>query len=248
MRKRHGCLGVPCLFSTYIGYDMRVKGFLFDMDGVLFDSMSNHTRSWVLTMNSWDIPCTEEEFYLHEGRTGGSTTNLLFQRTFGRDASEQERKQVYELKTKHFKSLPLAQPMEGALELLKRLKSEGYILGVVTGSAQASLLGRIESSFPGIFSPDHIVSAHDVVNGKPHPEPYLKGLAKLGLSAQEAIVVENAPMGVESAKAAGIFTITLNTGPLDNKMFHDLKTDRLYPSMRAFCDDWSRLSHELNTI
>ncbi|MGL4992904.1 MAG: HAD family hydrolase [Bacteroidales bacterium] len=227
---------------------MRVKGFLFDMDGVLFDSMRNHTRSWVLTMNSWGVPCSEEEFYLHEGRTGGSTTNLLFKRTFGRDATELERKEVYELKTKHFRSLPLAQPMEGALELLSTLKQQGYLLGVVTGSAQASLLGRIESSFPGIFSPEHIVSAHDVVKGKPDPEPYLKGLQKLGISASEAIVVENAPMGVESAKAAGIFTITLNTGPLSDSMFHELNTDRLYPTMRSFCDDWDRLSKELNTI
>lgn len=222
-----------------------LKAVLFDMDGVLFDSMKNHTKSWYQTMNEWNIPCTREEFYLHEGRTGAGTTRLLFNRELNREPSEEEIKAVYTLKTKYFNQLPLAQPMPGALELLRKIKSEGIEVCVVTGSAQQSLLSRLDSAFPDIFDAKHLICARDVKRGKPDPEPYLKALELMGVSAGEAIVVENAPMGVESAKAAGIFTVTVNTGPLDPALFEQLGTDKLYPTMQALCDDWHSLYESL---
>lgn len=222
-----------------------LKAVLFDMDGVLFDSMKNHTKSWYQTMKEWNIPCTRDEFYLHEGRTGAGTTKLLFNRELKRDPSDEEVKAVYSLKTKYFNELPLAQPMPGALALLRKIKAQGIQVCVVTGSAQQSLLSRLNSAFPGIFDEKHIICARDVKRGKPDPEPYLKGLQLMGVSADEAIVIENAPMGVQSSKAAGIFTVTVNTGPLDPQIFLDLATDRLYPSMQALCNDWTSLYDSL---
>ena len=64
-----------------------------------------------------------------------------------------------------------------------------------------------------------MVTAFDVKYGKPHPEPYLMGLEKAGVHANEAFVVENAPMGVEAGVAAGIFTIAVNTGPSPTKCY-----------------------------
>ncbi|MGL4780173.1 MAG: HAD family hydrolase [Bacteroidales bacterium] len=222
-----------------------LKVVLFDMDGVLFDSMKNHTESWFLTMSKWNIPCTKDEFYLHEGRTGASTTRLLFNRELGRDPSDEEIKAVYEMKTFHFNQLPKAIPMSGSLELLKKIKSQGIEVCVVTGSGQVSLLSRLDSAFPGIFDEKHLVSARDVKKGKPDPEPYLKALKLMNVSADEAIVIENAPMGVESAKAAQIFTVTVNTGPLDEKLFYSLGTDKLYPSMQSLAENWDKLYIEI---
>ncbi|MGL5786395.1 MAG: HAD family hydrolase [Bacteroidales bacterium] len=222
-----------------------LKVVLFDMDGVLFDSMKNHTASWFQTMNEWNISCSRDEFYLHEGRTGAGTTRLLFNRELKRDPSEEEIRAVYEMKTKYFNELPLAQPMPGALELLRKIRAQGIEVCVVTGSAQQSLLSRLDSAFPGIFDAKHIICARDVKKGKPDPEPYLKGLELMGVKAEEAIVVENAPMGVQSAKAAGIYTVTVNTGPLDESLFYDLGTDKLYPGMQDLCDNWSNLYAEL---
>lgn len=218
-----------------------LKAVLFDMDGVLFDSMKNHTASWFKTMNEWNIACTRDEFYLHEGRTGAGTTRLLFNRELRRDPSEEEIKAVYAMKTKYFNQLPLAEPMPGALELLRKIKAQGIDVCVVTGSAQQSLLSRLNSAFPDIFDEKHIICARDVSKGKPDPEPYLKGLELMGVKAGEAIVVENAPMGVQSAKAAGIYTVTVNTGPLDESLFYDLGTDKLYPGMQDLCDNWEHL-------
>ena len=86
-----------------------------------------------------------------------------------------------------------------------------------------------------------MVTAFDVERGKPDPEPYLMGLQKGGLHADECVVVENAPLGVRAAKAAGIFTIAVNTGPLPNEALTDEGADILLPSMQALCDAWNML-------
>ena len=90
-----------------------------------------------------------------------------------------------------------------------------------------------------------MVTAFDVKYGKPNPEPYLMALKKGNLKANEAIVVENAPLGVEAGHAAGIFTVAVNTGPLDDKVLLAAGADLLFPSMQAFCDSWEDLFKEL---
>ena len=77
---------------------------------------------------------------------------------------------------------------------------------VVTGSGQLSLLDKLNHNFPGIFKQELMVTAFDVKYGKPNPEPYLMALQKAGIQANEAIVVENAPLGVHAGVAAEIFT------------------------------------------
>ena len=80
----------------------------------------------------------------------------------------------------------------------------------------------------------------DSKRGKPDPEPYLMGLQKAGIKAEEAIVVENAPLGVESAKGAGIFVIAANTGPLEDSILKDAGANIVVPGMK----DVARLLRE----
>ena len=101
---------------------------------------------------------------------------------------------------------------------------------------------RLNHHFPGVFCRELMVTAFDVKRGKPDPEPYLMGLQKGGLRAEECIVVENAPLGVRAAKAAGIFTIAVNTGPLPDNALTDEGADLLLPSMQALSDAWEELS------
>ena len=86
-----------------------------------------------------------------------------------------------------------------------------------------------------------MVTAFDVKHGKPHPEPYLMALKKGGFKANEAIVVENAPLGVKSAVAAGVFTIAVNTGPLDDSILLNEGANLLFPSMMSLADEWDNL-------
>ncbi len=208
---------------------MPIKAVLFDMDGVLYDSMPNHAKAWSEAVTDFGLYMTPHEAYMHEGRTGSGTINILARRHWGREATPEEMEEIYAAKSALFGTLPEPGPMPGAAELLQGVRDLGLTVVLVTGSAQHSLLERLSKDFPGIFDPDRMVTAFDVKHGKPHPEPYLMGLEKAGVTAEEAIVVENAPLGVEAARAAGIYTIALNTGPLSPKVLLDAGADIVLP-------------------
>lgn len=213
------------------GLTGRLKAVLFDMDGVLFDSMPNHAYAWSHAMTKFGLAMTREEVYMNEGRTGSATINMLAQRFWGRDATEEEKQLIYEAKSKVFNTCPEAKPMPGALETLQAVKAKGLKIVLVTGSAQTSLLDKLERSYPGFFHQDLMVTGFDVKLGKPYPEPYLKGLQKAGIKAEEGIVVENAPLGVQAGHAAGIFTIAANTGPLADEVLKNAGADVVLPGM-----------------
>lgn len=213
---------------------MPIKAVLFDMDGVLYDSMPNHAKAWSTAVTEFGLSMSPHEAYLHEGRTGHGTINILAQRHWGRNATTEEMERIYAAKSALFNTFPEPQPMPGAAQLLQSIRDLGLTIVLVTGSAQHSLLTRLAHDFPGIFSAERMVTAFDVKHGKPHPEPYLMGLEKAGVSASEAIVIENAPLGVEAAHAAGIYTIAVNTGPLSPKVLLDAGADIVLPREGGF--------------
>ena len=174
----------------------KLKAVLFDMDGVLFNSMPYHSEAWHQVMKTHGLDLSREEAYMHEGRTGASTINIVFQRELGKEATQEEIESIYHEKSILFNSYPEAERMPGAWELLQKVKSE---------------------------------------------EPYLMALRKGGFKADEAIVIENAPLGVEAGHKAGIFTIAVNTGPLDGQVLLDAGADLLFPSMQALCDSWDTI-------
>ena len=223
---------------------INLKAVLFDMDGVLFDSMKNHAVAWVEAMKRYGMHMEKEEAYLHEGRTGSGTINIISQRERGHQATEEEVKKIYQAKSDIFNSLPKAEPMPGAYELLQKIKKNGLVPMVVTGSGQLSLLEKLNRSYPDVFRQELMVTAFDVKYGKPNPEPYLMALQKAHIKANEAIVVENAPLGVCAGVAAGIFTVALNTGPLPDKALLDEGADLLFPSMQAFNENWEAFYKE----
>ena len=217
------------------------KAFLFDMDGVLFDSMPGHAFAWVEAVKRFGLYMTAEEVYMNEGRTGAGTINALAQRAWGRDATEQEIASIYHAKSDifndYFARRGEAPVMPGVRDVLDNVRAHGMMRVIVTGSGQHSLLDNLNRHFPGMFARELMVTAFDVKRGKPDPEPYLMGLKKADISADEAIVVENAPLGVEAAHAAGIFTIAVNTGPLSDAVLWAAGADRVYPNMAALDTD-----------
>lgn len=223
---------IPLTEKTNSGGEMdRKKAVLFDMDGVLFDSMPNHAYSWSHAVTEFGLSMSPEEAYLHEGRTGSGTIDILAQRHWGRNATEEEKQRIYDAKTRIFLSCPKPKPMPGALQLLETVRDLGLKIVLVTGSATTTLLQQLDRHFPHIFQQDRMVTGFDVKFGKPHPEPYLMGLRKACVEAGEALVVENAPLGVQSAHAAGIFTIAANTGPLPDQLLLDSGADVVLPNL-----------------
>lgn len=230
------------------GYDaMNLRAAMFDMDGVLFDSMKNHAYCWHETMKHYGFDLPEWEAYMHEGRTGAATINIVSNRERGHDATAEEIEEIYKYKSDLFCTRPTAIRMPGSYELLQKVKESGVTPMVVTGSGQVTLLERLNKNFPDIFRKELMVTAFDVKYGKPNPEPYLMGMEKyktwIGESGEclkpnNYIVVENAPLGVQAGVAAGVFTIAVNTGPLPDDALLDQGANLLFHSMQELCDNW----------
>lgn len=191
-----------------------VDAVLFDMDGVLYDSMPRHAAAWMEMCHRTGIRADYDEFFGYEGRTGVSTIQILTERQYGKAVSADEARAMYAIKAEAFAAMGPAPLMAGAQEAVRAVMAAGALPVLVTGSGQATLLERLERDFPGAFPAGRRVTAFDVARGKPDPEPYLAGLAKVAVNASRALAVDNAPLGVASASGAGIYTLGAKTGPI----------------------------------
>ncbi|HBJ76955.1 MAG TPA: beta-phosphoglucomutase [Porphyromonadaceae bacterium] len=218
-----------------------LKVALFDMDGVLFDSMPSHAKAWKASFASMGIKTDEREFFLIEGANPTLAVNTILEREWGRPATKEEIEEVYVRKVDFFKAHNTAEPMYKADLFLHKVKEKGLTAVVVTGSAQFSMIDRIERTYPNIFDMDKIVTGRMVQHGKPYPDPYLMGLEHCSCLPNEAIVIENAPFGVRAGKGAGIRVIAVNTGPLPSKALIDEGADFLFDSMEELADKWELL-------
>ena len=214
------------------------KAVMFDMDGVIYDSMPNHATSWHRAMQKIGIDMAPEEAYKYEGMRGVETIQLLFRREKHQEISELQAAEYYKIKSDEFNSCPPARLMPGIKTLMSKIKEEGMKIVVVTGSAQHTLLDKLEHDLDGLVDRQLVVCALDVEHGKPDPEPYLKGLQKAGVEPWEAMVVENVPLGVRAAVAARVFTIAANTGPLPDSMLMAEGADVVYPSILSLAEDF----------
>ena len=217
----------------------QVRLALFDMDGVLYDSMPNHARAWHESMSSCGINMTEQEAYACEGMRGVEVIMELARRQWGREITESEAEEMYRAKSAAYAAIGAPTFVPGILDVHAALRSLGIHIGVVTGSGQKTLLSRLASDFGDTLTPGLIVSAHDVSRGKPAPDPYLQGIRKAGqllgeeILPEQTIVIENAPLGVRSAVAAGCFTIAVNTGPLPDEALRKEGAAMVLPDMKS---------------
>lgn len=220
------------------------KAILFDMDGVIFDSMPHHAIAWVKAMHESGLPFTEEQAYMNEGQPGADTVNGVFAEFYGRESTLEERTRVYNLKGRYFSELGTPQKMPYIEDILNIVKTEALDIYIVTGSGHPQLLQSLNTHFPGFFSKEKVISAFDVRRGKPFPDPYIEALKRANAQPWQAVVIENAPLGVRASSAAQIFTVGVNTGPLDKNILLENGADVVFNSMKELLEQW----HSLNFL
>ncbi|MCM1035326.1 MAG: HAD-IA family hydrolase [Paludibacter sp.] len=215
------------------------KAFFFDMDGVLFDSMPHHAEAWEEIAHKYGFDFTARDTYLQEGRTGQDVITECYTKKYGTPPEEKLIWKLYREKTECFEAKGETRPMAGINEVLRFLHSltkPEVQIWVVTGSGQQSLFDKLNHIFPNIFYRERMVTAYDVLHGKPDPEPYLKAWQQSGLTKEECVVIENAPLGIVAGKKAGLFTIGVNTGILQKndlaKAGADIVLDDMYQLAR----------------
>lgn len=224
------------------------KAVLFDMDGVLYDSMPNHVVAWCNSMAQFGITMNTHDAYATEGARGVDTIRMMVKRQQGRDIDEAEAQRMYDVKSRLFHEMPAPAVFDGVKELMRKITEAGMTVIVVTGSGQRPLIQRLLEDFSEFLTEEHIITAYDVKRGKPNPDPYLMGLQRAGnLQPWEAIVVENAPLGVRAGVAAGIFTVAVNSGPLPDEALANEGANLVFPKMTAFVQNWEKING-LSTI
>ena len=216
---------------------------LFDMDGVLYQSMPNHAAAWQRAMAGYGLQMTEHDAYATEGMRGVETIQAMVKQQTGRNITEAEAQTMYDEKARLFAQMPTPPVMPGVEQLMQQIRAADIAIGIVTGSAQRALINRVRADFANYIDEHNIVTAYDVTRGKPAPDPYLAGLKKAGnLEPWQAIVVENAPLGVRAGVAAQIFTIAVNTGVLSDAALTNEGANLLFHRMTDLSNAWESLS------
>lgn len=217
------------------------KAVLFDMDGVLYNSMPNHAVAWQRSMAVFGLHMTEADAYASEGARGIDTIRQMALRQTGEDITLERAQEMYDEKTRQFHQMDEAPLMPGIIELMENIHRQGLQIGVVTGSGQRPLINRLLTDFSSYLDEQHIVTAYDVRHGKPAPDPYLMGMEKVGAAPWQTVVVENAPLGVMAGTASRAFTIAVNTGPLPDEVLMEKGADLLFAKMTDLRDAWLNL-------
>jgi sugar-phosphatase len=175
------------------------SALLFDLDGVLIDSTPAVARVW----HRWALEhglAPDEVVRRAHGRPSVTTIReLLPNSDFVAEDREVERREIEDLDG--------VVPLPGVLELLSSLPAERWT--IVTSCTRPLALVRLRAA--GLPTPMKLITSTGITNGKPHPEPYLKGASLLGYPAADCVVVEDAPAGIRAGKAAGARVIAFPT-------------------------------------
>lgn len=172
---------------------------LFDLDGVLVDSTLTVEREWSAWAQSRGVDVKAILAISHGMRTAEVIRIVAPHLDADHEAREIEQREADD--HAGLTAVP------GALELIQSVPDGRW--GVVTSGPRYLQSGRLK--YCGLPLPKVFVTADDVVHGKPDPEPYLKGAQLLGFEPTECLVIEDAPAGIQAARAAGMKVIGLAT-------------------------------------
>lgn len=186
-----------------------LKAAIFDWDGVVVDSSSAHRRSWNLLAEERSLPMEPDSFEKGFGRKNEFIIPEIL--NWSHDplviAELGDRKELLYREILKKEGL---QPLPGAIELFKALKTAGIPMAVGTSTPRTNIecvMDLIGAS--GFF--DCIITAEDVTHGKPDPEVFLKGAKGLGIDPADAVVFEDALYGIQAAKTGGMKAVALTT-------------------------------------
>ncbi|MFC4931353.1 HAD family hydrolase [Massilia sp. GCM10023247] len=209
------------------------RALIFDMDGTIVDNMGFHTRSWITFFERRGRAIDADEFFR---TTAGRQGKEIIRSHLGEHLLDDEvatlnheKEAVYrELYAPHLKSVA------GFEDLIADARSQGIALAVGTAAPPAN----VEFTLDGLDLRRHfdaIVGATDVPRGKPHPDVFLEAARRCGAAPSDCIVFEDAPLGVEAARRAGMRCVVITT-TLPREAFAE------FDNVIAIVSDFSALS------
>lgn len=185
------------------------RAFIFDMDGTIVDNMAFHSKSWVTFFKRRGKDIDAEEFFR---RTAGRQGKEIMRAYLGEDLPDAENLELNLEKESVYRELyePHRKTVSGFDDLIAQARLRGVALAVATAAPNAN----IEFTLDGLDLRRHfdaVVGAADVARGKPNPDVFLLAAERCGAAPENCIVFEDAPLGVEAARRAGMRAVVLTT-------------------------------------
>lgn len=185
------------------------QALIFDMDGTIVDNMAYHTAAWGEFFRRRGREFDEHEFFL---RTAGRQGHEIMREYIRADLSDAECAALNAEKEEVYRELyrPHRKTVAGFDALIASAKSAGLALAVATAAPPANVFFTLDDlDIRRHF--DAVVGAADVKRGKPEPDVFLMAASACGVAPENCIVFEDAPLGVEAARRAGMAAIALTT-------------------------------------
>jgi len=189
---------------------------IFDMDGVLADTGPIHYESWVKMGAEIGVEFTREIF----DETFGQQSPTITRKLVGPELEEDLIEKWASLKEQYYREMirEKLKPLPGAIRIIKDLKSAGFRLAIgSSGPLENVELLLSQLKIKPFF--DTIITSADVNKGKPEPEVFLHAAKNLNIKPENCVVIEDAPVGIEAAKRAGMMSIALTTTHNKQQLF-----------------------------
>jgi len=184
-----------------------MKAILFDFDGVVVKSMESHYQGWQKALKEYEIDMSPEELYVLEGQGVEEVASQLVRKF---NIPTEERKNIIQRKKYYYNQIKKDEIYPYFLDVISWAREKGLKIGLVTGGDRDRVNNALESDGIANFF-DAIVTSEDVMYTKPSPEPYLKAAQILGVDPDQCMVIENAPLGIMSAKLAEMKCMAITT-------------------------------------
>ena len=185
-----------------------IEGVLFDLDGVIVDTLHYHYLAWKHMFEKYGGTVSKHTVLLHEGRISREILPILMQES-GVSIPAEAWDRFIESKREYYRSIVRVKQYPKAFPVIETLKKRGYRVALVTACALKNMQHSISDAQQEHF--DFIITGDEIPRAKPFPDPYLIAARELGIEAEKCLVVENAPLGIEAAKSAGMYCVAIET-------------------------------------
>jgi beta-phosphoglucomutase-like phosphatase (HAD superfamily) len=218
-----------------------LRAVLLDLDGVLYDSLPQYQEAWGAAFEAHGYAIPFDAVYEHEGRPSSQAIGMILQALTGEAPADRLVGDIRSDIHDRLSSLGKPRVMDGAADLVASVQRSKLDAWVVTGSSRKQLRSWIDDDFPGLLTPEQLIDGSGEFPGKPSPVPYLLALEKAGIRCCDAVVIENGPLGIESAAQANVTCLAVNTGPLTDERLRAAGAQVVFASCGRLAELWPQV-------